>query len=739
VTALDNPESNLITKSGQIDRIVFYSEKDGYIIARVSSEGESFTAVGYLPDAGVGVSYEFTGGWKTHSKYGDQFSFLTFKESIPEGAAQIESFLASGLIRGVGPKVAKAIVAKFGTDTLQIIEFAPERLLEIDGIGASTRDKIAESYVQHKELAEIALYFKQYDISSAAIKKMYQVYGNDTIEKVNADPYRMIEDVKGIGFKTADEIALRMGLEADSLQRIRSGIIFVLRRKAGEGNTCTPEIELLEDVRNLLDVNEDDTASALTELIFDGKISRTRLFDEDVIFLTLYYAAERSICGDVLRLINAPLSFYLPQDAYSRIDAEAAGIEFSQTQKDALRKVISNGVMVITGGPGTGKTTLINTIRSLMTSYGLEVLLAAPTGRAAKRITETTGASASTIHRLLEYAYGEDDEDLHFGRTADNPLECDVLIVDEASMIDVLLMRALLDAIPSGARLIIVGDADQLPAVGAGNVLRDMLDAGVLPSQRLSDVFRQSEGSDIVVGAHAINRGEMPNLSNPDADMILIRQEEQDSIERSILDYVKKHLKDDIQILTPVKKGMLGKTSLNLVLQALLNPPGPQKGELKYGDRIFRTGDRVMQMKNNYRIKWIAKDMSEGDGVFNGDLGYVTNADSNLATVTVLYDGERIVNYEKEELAQLDHAYAVTVHKSQGSEFSTVIIPLFPVPPMLATRSVIYTAVTRGKSKVVLIGREHVLRRMVEYDTRRERYTGLRYFLEEFILQENLF
>jgi exodeoxyribonuclease V alpha subunit len=442
--------------------------------------------------------------------------------------------------------------------------------------------------------------------------------------------------------------------------------------------------------------------------------------------------------------------------------------------------------MVITGGPGTGKTTLINTIRSLMTSYGLEVLLAAPTGRAAKRITETTGANASTIHRLLEYAYGEDDEDLHFGRTADNPLECDVLIVDEASMIDVLLMRALLDAIPSGARLIIVGDADQLPAVGAGNVLRDMLDAGVLPSQRLSDVFRQSEGSDIVVGAHAINRGEMPNLSNPDADMILIRQEEQDSIERSILEYVRDNIghgfwdsaqndiggqgdmggqndigtssctmgtsscaersgvagsspcHDDIQILTPVKKGMLGKTSLNLVLQALLNPPDPKKEELKYGDRVFRTGDRVMQMKNNYRIKWIAKDMSEGDGVFNGDLGYVTNADADLATVTVLYDGERVVNYEKEELAQLDHAYAVTVHKSQGSEFSTVIIPLFPVPPMLATRSVIYTAVTRGKSKVVLIGREHVLKRMVEYDTRRERYTGLRFFLEEYISMGNI-
>ncbi|MDR1953360.1 MAG: ATP-dependent RecD-like DNA helicase [Clostridiales Family XIII bacterium] len=731
-----------LCKRGVINSIVFHNDENGYTIARVEGNGERFTAVGSLPGAQAGMSFEFFGHWTTHPNYGEQFAFMEYREVIPEKKDDIEIFLASGAIRGVGPKTAKAIVDQFGDETLKVMENDPGQLLRVEGIGRKKQKIISASFAEHREFAAVVLDFQQYGIAPASAMRLYREYGSAAVDAVKENPYRIIDDVFGIGFKTADAIAMKMGIEANSAYRIQASIAYILRRCTLDGHTFLPKQELIEKAVALLDVTGDEIEDGIFALTLAGDVNTAVLEGMDTVFLSVFYLAERSVCVDLIRLGTADLkTITADTDGLIRATETASGVELSDKQKEAVKESLYSGVFVITGGPGTGKTTIINAIMDIFAHCGFRTVIAAPTGRAAKRITETSGHPASTIHRLLEYTYSEDDEDMSFGRNAENRLECDAVIIDEASMIDVLLMKALAEAIPDGARLIIVGDADQLPPVGAGNVLRDMLDSEKLPFAHLTEIFRQARESMIVVNAHRIDKGEYPSFNGEDTDFYMLRRSGDQNIMRTVVNLCVNRLPAhfehfdvlrDIQVLTPVKKGILGNINLNKELQRAINPPSNTRSEKIFGERIFREGDKVMQIRNNYMLKWVNDgDFSEGEGVFNGDMGYIEYIDDDLGTVSVVYDDTKHVVYETDRLDELEHAYAVTVHKSQGSEFPAVVIPVFGVAPTLATRNLIYTAITRGKKLVVLVGSEERLRGMIDNDRRKERHSALKFLLRD--------
>jgi exodeoxyribonuclease V alpha subunit len=693
---------------------------------------------GNLPNAKAGMSFDFSGDWVIHAKYGEQFAFTSYEETEPEGKSEIESFLASGVVRGVGPKTARAIVDKFGEASLDVIENNPKRLMEVEGIGAKKWLGINESYREHKEFAEVIMQFSQFGISADAAMKLYEYYGADAVNVIKANPYRMIEDVRGVGFKIADDIASRLGISGDSEDRIRSGVVYVLRRYILDGSTCVPENRLIENTVELLDVTRDQTEDVLIDLNLEGKVIRENIDNVPFVFLAPYYVAEKTIAYDIVRLAGTEPTPLARDAGDLTASAESVtGLQLAASQRAAVIGSLESGIFVITGGPGTGKTTIIHVISEALSSCGLDIAIAAPTGRAAKRITEATGYTASTIHRLLEYSYGEDDEDMKFGRTRENPLEAGAIIIDEASMIDAMLMKALLEATPSGTRLIIVGDADQLPPVGAGNVLRDLLASARVPAAVLTDIFRQAGESGIVTGAHEINRGGHPDLSDRDSDLTIVRRADGDEILATVIRLCQRN--PEAQVLTPIKKNLLGSLNLNKELQRVINPPSAEKNELVLGARIFRTGDRVMQLKNNYNLKWITKDdFSEGEGVFNGDMGVIQSIDDD-GMVTVCFDDSRYANYDPADMDQLDHAYAITVHKSQGSEFDTIILPVFGAPPMLATRNLLYTAVTRGKNRVVIVGAEGRFHAMIDNDSHRDRWSALSHFLDSAQSSEAIF
>jgi len=723
-------------KQGNIAEIIFHNKENGYTVAVFETETEAFTAVGNLPGAAVGRSYVLRGEFVIHSIYGEQFSVKEFEEVMPSTSDGIREFLASGAMKGIGRKTAAAIVSKFGTDTLRIIEEEPDRLTEIPGIGEKTAEKISDAFGKQREFANIVLYLQQYGISADYAMKLYQVYGEETLSAVEENPYRLVDDIFGIGFKKADKIAEKMGIAADDKFRIRSGIKFTLSYFAGEGNTFLPQSMLCEKTGQLLELSIDTVEEELIPMAFEGDIHIERLDNRNDVFLMAYYMAEQNVCR-CLGEINSAALKPISGDVGSLISRteRATGIYLSENQKHAVATSLQRGVSVITGGPGTGKTTIINAIMNILEESGLKTAIAAPTGRAAKRITETSGHYASTIHRLLEYYFSESENAMRFGRTSENPLDYDAVIIDEASMIDLMLMNGLVSAIKPGTRLIIVGDADQLPSVGAGNVLRDIIDSEYIYSTRLTEIFRQAGESMIVVNAHRINRGEYPDCNAKDKDFFLLRR----SSEKEMLSTMKElclvrlpeYYKDispvsDIQILTPVRKGLLGSINLNKELQEVLNPPAQGIEEKAFGDRIFREGDKVMQIRNNYQMEWKnIEDFTEGEGVFNGDVGFIRKVDREFNEVTVVYDEVRYVTYHFNQLDELELAYAVTVHKSQGSEFPIVIMPVSWFPPMLATRNLLYTGVTRGKRAVVLVGSESKLNAMVDNDRIKERFSGL--------------
>ena len=723
-------------KQGTIAEIIFHNSENGYTVAIFETETDAFTVVGNLPAVTAGRSYILQGEFTTHPVYGEQFSIKSFEEVMPSTEDGIREFLASEAMKGIGRKTAAAIVSVFGTDTLRIIAEEPQRLTDVPGIGKKTAERISLAFGKHREFASIVLYLQQFGINAEYAMKLYRVYGSGTIEAVKENPYRLVEDIFGVGFKKADKIADRMGVARDDEFRIKSGVKFTLSYFAGEGNTFLPQDMLCEKAGQLLDLPIELIEEQLIDMAFEGDIYIEKLDGRNAVFLAAYYLAEQNVCKCLSAINDAQLKPVAGGiDSLISRTENATGIYLSENQKHAVKTSLQMGVSIITGGPGTGKTTIINTIINILEESGLKTAIAAPTGRAAKRITETSGHYASTIHRLLEYYFSESENMMRFGKTKEDPLDYDAVIVDEASMIDLILMNGLVSAIRPGTRLVIVGDADQLPSVGAGNVLRDMISSEYIYSTKLTEIFRQAKESMIVVNAHRINHGEYPDCNAKGKDFFLLRR----SAEKEMLETIKtlclKRLPDyysdisptaDIQVLTPVRKGLLGSINLNRELQDVLNPPCAELEEKQFGDRIFREGDKVMQIKNNYQMTWKnLEDFTEGEGVFNGDVGVIHRVDREFNEVTVVYDEVRYVTYNFNQLDELELAYAITVHKSQGSEFPIVIMPVSWFPPVLATRNLLYTGVTRGKRAVVLVGSENKLDAMVDNDRINERFSGL--------------
>lgn len=728
-------------KQGIITEIIFHNEENGYTIAVMETEDEQFTAVGNLPSNAVGSTFRIRGTFKVHPKYGEQFAFSEAEAVLPSSADEIEGFLASGAVKGIGKKTARAIVQKFGDDTLRIMKDEPDRLLSISGIGKKSLKKIIASFKEEWSFAEISMFFQKYGIPQSRAFRLFKAYGADTIARITENPYRLADEVRGIGFRKANEIALKLKLPPDSDMRIESGVKYILSCYAGDGSTFAPQEQLCEETAGLLDLTRVQIKEVLIHMAVEGTVMPDHVQDQDVIYLYAYYEAEKKTAANIAHLVSAELK-PLQTDILSSIDMTEVrtGIRLSDEQKKAVQSSLTRGVSVITGGPGTGKTTIIHALLDIFDGSGFKTLLAAPTGRAAKRITETSGREASTIHRMLDYTRGE-DEHMAFGKNADDPLKCDAVIVDEASMIDLLLMRALTDALQPGTRLILVGDSDQLPSVGAGDVLSDVMDSGLAGVSRLTTIFRQAEESRIVVNAHRINQGEYPIVNGRGSDFFFMRRNTEQQIQELIVELASKRLityytdldpLKDIQVMTPVHKGTVGTQALNQVLQQTFNPPSPEKKEHKSRGLIFRTGDKVMQIKNDYQLAWkrIGDDHA-GTGVFNGDVGYITAVHPQEQQLTVQYDEDKYASYDFSQLDELTLAYAITVHKSQGSEFPVIIMPLSWFPPMLATRNLLYTAVTRGKRGVVLVGTERALKGMVDNDRNKQRFSGLGWRLSQ--------
>ena len=724
--------------------VLFQNKENGYTVIIAENEDEQFTAVGNFPGPVLGREFILNGSFKNHPSYGEQFVFSEYEEIMPVSAEGIEGFLASGLLKGIGKKTAQAIVKKFGEDTFKVIEEEPGRLTEVSGIGEKKAEAIAVAFSAHKELAEIILYLQQFGISADYAMKLYKVYGQDTIQQVKENPYRLVEDIFGISFRKADKIAEKLGVPKDDEERIKSGALYTMQYYVNEGHTFFPGADLCEKAAELMELSTEQVHDVIVQMVFDGKIHMENLEGRQVVFLMPYFVAEQNVCKKLILFDSAGLKVIHANIEELIIKTERqSGIKLSEHQKFAVRSCLTSGVSVITGGPGTGKTTIINTIINILHDAGLSTAIAAPTGRAAKRITETSGHAASTIHRLLEFSYSENEDMMRFGKNEENPLEFDAVIIDEASMIDILLMNAIVNAIEPGTRLILVGDSDQLPSVGAGNVLRDIIEGEIIYSVKLTEIFRQAKESLIVVNAHKINKGEYPYCNEKDKDFFLMRSSSEKEMLKTIKDLCADRLPGyyktpapmrDIQVLTPVRKGMLGCINLNAELQSVLNPPSEMLEEKKFADKIFREKDKVMQIKNNYQLEWKKlDDFSEGQGVFNGDIGFIQKIDKEFNEITVVFDENKYVTYDFTQLDEIEPAYAITVHKSQGSEFPIVVMPVSWFPPVLATRNLLYTAVTRGKSMVVIVGSENRMNAMVDNNIITERYSGLGVRLRAFL------
>ena len=721
---------------------VFRNADNGYSVVTARMGRSEITIVGVLPELSAGEQAVFTGEWVEHPQYGRQLKCSTCAVQTPTTLLGIERYLGSGLIRGVGPSTAKMIVKTFGEETLTVLSEHPERLQEVPKMGSKRWMQIAESFREQQKAREAMIFLQSYGIPANLSVKISRLYGENTPEVIRQNPYRLCEDLEGVGFLTADRIGTALGVSPESESRIQAAIKYVLREVATSiGHVYLPKNELVRRTSALLHTDEELVTRQLSQLALKRMlVLHQDDGDEDVrVYLPAYDAAEKEVAQRLCELMAALPSSHA-RGVKKDIDRfeKRRNIQFSPRQREAITSALGTGVMVITGGPGTGKTTIINCIISLLGQNG-SVVLCAPTGRAAKRMSEATGVEAKTIHRLLEYG----GDEANFARDQENPVEGDCVIVDEMSMVDLMLMRSLLRAIEPGTRLLMVGDADQLPSVGAGNVLGDILQSGAVPQVRLTDIFRQDEASRIVVNAHRINHGEMPLLNEKGTDFFFERREGAVQASQSIVQLVTSrlprflHYEEDekleramrsIQVLSPTKKGECGVNNLNALLQQALNPPGTHKPSIRYGETVFRLGDKVMQTRNDYQLEWRKETPAgweDGTGVFNGDVGFVTHVDQEEHSLTVLFDEEREVCYQSAQLENLELAYCLSVHKSQGSEFPVVVMPVVGGPPMLLTRNLFYTALTRARSLVVLVGREEVVRQMVENDHILRRYTTL--------------
>ncbi len=722
---------------GTVEAIVFKNEDNGYVVAHIKDKKKKIVITGCIPYISEGQNLKLQGEWFNHPQFGEQFKVTSCEEIIPNSLEGIEKYLSSGIISGIGPVTAKKIVEQFGESTLDILDENIERLKEIEGIGDKKVETISKSYAKQREIRSIMVFLQTYGVTVKQCIKIHKRYGSSSINEVKENPYKLTDDIAGIGFKTADKIARSLGVENNSPFRIQSGIKYIVNQFCSMGNTYMPLDKVLKESQEILGVSKEDIENNLQDTVLSGKLKIELIDNEECVFTMPYYYCELSVTSKILTLTTSNYEkIKIDIEKEIEIFESNNNIKFAPIQFEAIKGAFENGIEIITGGPGTGKTTIIKCITEIFENAAMTVFMAAPTGRAAKRMSEATGKEAKTIHRLLELGFSDDD-DMEFFKGEESPLQCDVIIIDEASMIDILLMNNLLKAIPMSTRLIIVGDSDQLPSVGPGNVLRDLIESKCVKVVRLRDIFRQAEESMIVVNAHKINSGEMPILNKKNKDFYFIGEEESDKILDTLVELIYERLPKfnkewnrvkDMQILSPMRKGVLGVESLNKRLQQILNPKDKEKSEREFKNTVFRVGDKVMQTKNNYNLKWTrvsGEGESEGLGVFNGDIGYIYEVEDDK--VSVVFDEERKIVYDNMYLDELELAYAMTVHKSQGSEFPVVIMPMFIGPPLLMNKNLFYTGITRAKKMVVLVGASKAIKFMVDNNRSYERYSALKW------------
>ncbi len=725
---------------GYVERIVYRNAENGYTVMSVTTKEaeEELTCVGTFTFVSEGEYLRMTGGYTAHPVYGEQFQVRSFEVKEPEDMLAMERYLGSGAIRGIGNALAARIVKKFKEDTFRILEEQPERLAEVKGISEKMARDFAVQFEEKRGMRNAMLFLQQYGITNTLAVKIYQRYGERMHEIIKSNPYQLAEDIHGVGFKIADEIATRVGIGTDSDYRVRAGILYVLLQASTNGHVYLPLQELLYQTSVTLGVSTELVEERLDDLRLARKVIYRQLGDSVAVYAANYYYLELNTAR---MLLDLNVSYDLPermlQDRLQKLQ-RASKIELEEHQAEAVLMAARSGVFVLTGGPGTGKTTTINAIIDFFEAEGMEILLAAPTGRAAKRMKETTGHEASTIHRLLEVSKGvEDDAVAQFERNESNPLETDALIIDEMSMVDISLMHALLRAVAVGTRVILVGDVNQLPSVGPGNVLRDLISSGAFPVVKLTKIFRQATESDIIVNAHKINAGEQIALDNKSRDFFMLKRNDANVITGVLIALIRDKLPKyvnaesfDIQVLTPMRKGELGVERLNTVLQQYLNPPAPEKKEKEFRQMVFREGDKVMQVKNNYQLAWEVRSrygitQEAGEGVFNGDTGIIRQINTFAEHMVIEFDEGRRVEYPFGQLEELELAYAITIHKSQGSEYPAVLLPILSGPKMLFNRNLLYTAVTRAKTCVTIVGSAEMVQAMIENANEQKRYSGL--------------
>lgn len=742
-------ENNYETLKVEVTDIIYQNENNGYIVFEFETEDMLSVATGILPSVYIGEKIKISGQWTNHQNYGTQFKIISFERETPNDAISMLRYLSSGAIKGIGPKTAERIIDRFGEESFKILEEEPERLSEIKGISKSKAIDISLAFNSQFGMRNVMMFFSEH-FGPSLTSKIYKRWGSASIDVVKNNPYVLCNTIEGIGFEKADSVAKSLGSPTDSSERVEAGILYVLRNDAFvSGNLYLPQSKLVKLASTLLDVSEEKVKECISSMCdrkllvsYDFSEALQKLSDNSAIYLPLNFHIEKSIANKltVLSEFNVSNSFNNIDDIIKRLE-ESENIKYATSQRNAIVSALKNPVYILTGGPGTGKTTIIRAIIKIYSDMGLKYLLAAPTGRAAKRMSESTMCEAKTIHRLLEYEFTHDDEEPFFTRDESNPLDCDVVIVDEASMVDSSLFFSLLRAIRPSTRLLIIGDANQLPSVGAGNILKDIISSKKFPVGVLNEIFRQQDGSSIVVNAHKVNSGKYPDLSNKNDDFFFMYRENATSATYTIGELYSKRLPlkygegivENIQVLCPTKKGECGTVNLNRILQNILNPDSKDKASIKLKDFILRENDKVMQTRNNYDLSWSKIDLfgkeEEGMGVYNGDIGTVHSIDTRNETVTILYDG-KFVTYEYSDLEDIEHAYAVTIHKSQGSEYPFVIIPIFNVSSMLMTRNLLYTAITRAQKTVILIGDKDAIYRMVDNKNDAIRYTGLSHFLK---------
>ena len=735
--------------TGYIDHIIFRNEDNGYtvMVLKGVSEEDELTCVGSFPVVTQGASVELEGNFTQHPVYGKQFQAVRLTEKMPEDALAMERYLGSGAIKGIGAALAGRIVRRFGDDTFQIVENEPERLSEVKGISEKKAREIAMQIAEKSDMRKAMMFLQKYGISLNLGAKIYQKYGDSVYSVLQENPYRLADDISGVGFKIADEIAYRIGIHTDSDYRIKSGMVYTLLQATGEGHVYLPKDELFQRAAELLGVDSSYMEKHLVDLAMDRKIVQKEQGDQILIYPAQYYYLELNTARMLRELdIFCPEDEKIVERRIVQIEKET-GTVLDEMQKKAVQEAAGHGLLILTGGPGTGKTTTINAIIRYFEGEGAEIRLAAPTGRAAKRMTEATGYEAQTIHRLLELSgMPEDDREgqpIHFERNAENPLETDVIIIDEMSMVDIHLIHSLLMAVTAGTRLILVGDENQLPSVGPGNVLRDIIRSGQFPVVELKKIFRQASESDIVVNAHKINKGEQVEINNKSRDFFFLKRYDADIIIRVVIALIQEKLPKyveakpfEIQVLTPMRKGLLGVDRLNQILQRYLNPPDASKKEKEIGQGLFREGDKVMQVRNNYQLEWEIRGrygipIEKGVGVFNGDTGIIKTINEFAETAEVEFEDGRWAEYSFKQLDELELAYAVTIHKSQGSEYPAVIIPLLSGPRMLMNRNLLYTAVTRARKCVTVVGSEETFRDMIRNEKQQRRYSSLDQRIQE--------